>query len=173
MVHSQLYSKCKKIFFVRLSGPLLPLGVFWTHEPPGYGPENESFSTAERSERVKKFLFAQRAKVPADQVRAGMRRPDRAMSALRGMQQTSKYITTLLSIASPIRGPFFRMNRALCCSACPPPPTPFFWPILGCLWNNVVVHSPVVLFAYSCLTLIYITFLMYSRAPPFLDLLFS
>ena len=50
----------------------------------------------------------------ADQNQARVRRPDRATSALHGAQQTSKYITMPVSIASPLVGPLLPLNRALC-----------------------------------------------------------
>ena len=116
---------------------------------------------------LKIVFFAQRSTVPADQIRAGARRPDRARPALCGTQQLSKYKTTVLSVASP---PWvLSSDRIELCAV--GLPTLSFLPILGSLLSNYVSHSPVVVFAYSCHTLIYITFLMYSRAPPFLDLL--
>ena len=76
---------------------------------------------------LKMFFFALRAKVPADQNRAGTRRPEqvpRHASALVGTQQTSNLIKYRKILAPeprfPIVCPF--SNRALCCSAWPPPP---------------------------------------------------
>ena len=112
------------------------------------------------------FFFAQHAKVPADQIRAGVRRPDWAMSALRGTQQTSKYITTVLSIASPIVGPSFRLNRALRCSACPNPPPLLLADSRLLVEQFCVTFSCCALCLFVSHTHIYITFLMYSRAPP-------
>ena len=61
------------------------------------------FQRLNEVKELKIFFFAQRAKVPADQNRAGARRLDQATSTLLCVQQTSKYITSLLNVASPIR----------------------------------------------------------------------
>ena len=50
---------------------------------------------------------------------ASARPPDHATSALRGAQQTSKYIAFLPQPHFPNVGPFSNRIEPLCCSACP------------------------------------------------------
>ena len=80
--------------------------------------KNKPFSTAERSERVENFLFAQRVKVPADQKRAGAAPVSGHVGAAWHAADHQVY-NHVPERRFPRRGSFFflRSSRALCCSA--------------------------------------------------------
>ena len=106
------------------------------------------FQRLNKVKELKIFFFAQRAKVPADQNRSGAQHLDQATSALRGARLTNKYITSLPQPCFPIVGPFsnrIKLSAAWLAPLPPPPPSP----IRGSLFNNFVLHSPVVLSSSS------------------------
>ena len=64
------------------------------------------FKVLNKVKELEIFFFAQHAKVQTDQNRAEAECLDQATSALSGTQQTSKYLTSLLMLASPTVGHF-------------------------------------------------------------------